>query len=128
MDIKIKIKGSFVDLMSKLIHSRDQIHILHLQSKSYSQHIALDGYYSGIVSLIDSLVETYQGKTKTLVTGYKSYSFNENSDPVTYLNLLKEDVENYRKTLDFTMDNINNQLQLVIDLIESTVYKLIFLK
>ena len=128
MDIKIKNKGSFVDLISKLIHSRDQIHILHLQSKSYSQHIALDSYYNGIVGLVDSLVETYQGKTKVLLTGYKSYNFSENSDPVTYLTLLKDDVENFRKTLDFSMDNINNQLQLVVDLIESTVYKLTFLK
>ena len=50
------------EYVGTLMQSRNQAHIFHLQTSSYSQHIALQEYYEGIVDLIDSLVEAYQGK------------------------------------------------------------------
>ena len=50
--------GSFI---GTLFQSRTQAHIMHLQSNSYAQHVALQGYYEEIVDIIDSLVESYQG-------------------------------------------------------------------
>lgn len=127
----IKIAPTFVDIMSKLFHSEVQIHQFHLQTKgkaSFATHKALDSYYKGIPDLIDGLIETYQGKTKTLVTGYKSFPFVEYKNPMGYLESLKAEIEKYRITLKFEMDNINNQLQVVIDLIESTMYFLTFME
>src|SRR6056300_1399432 len=53
-----------------LMQSRTQAHIYHLQTPSYAKHIALNEYYEGIIDLIDSLVEAYQGKYEIL-KGYK---------------------------------------------------------
>ena len=65
-------KKDFTEMMSLLLHSRTQSHTLHLQTKSYAEHIALNGYYDDISSLIDGLIESYQGKY-TILKGYKQY-------------------------------------------------------
>ena len=44
-----------------LFHSRDCMHLTHLQTTSYAEHKALNGYYDGILDLTDSLIETYFG-------------------------------------------------------------------
>ena len=52
------------DLASILLHSRTQTHVFHLRVKgkgAYAAHIALQGYYEGIIPLVDGLVEAYQG-------------------------------------------------------------------
>ena len=119
----IKLPPTFVDIASKLFHSSLQLHAAHLQTYSFAVHKgALDGFYKDITGITDTLIETYQGKIKGRVKGYKSYPIVDDVDPVKYLESLKMEVEKYRKTLDFSMDNINNQLQIVIDLIESTLY------
>ncbi len=33
-----KVSGSFVDIVSGILHSRTQIHIYHLQTKSFAVH------------------------------------------------------------------------------------------
>ena len=34
--------GGFKKMMEKILHSRTQIHIFHLQTKSYAEHIAVE--------------------------------------------------------------------------------------
>ena len=65
-------KGDFVEMISLLFHSRTQAHTFHLQTESFAEHKALEGYYDGIVGLIDSITESYQGKYG-IVKGYKNY-------------------------------------------------------
>ena len=48
--------------LSLLMHSRTQTHIFHLDTKSFSQHKALELYYTSIVPLLDTYAETYKGK------------------------------------------------------------------
>ena len=74
MDVTFTKKSgpNTVDITSTLLHSRTQIHIFHLQSTTYAEHIALGGYYTEIGTLIDGLVETIQGKERSLIKGYKS--------------------------------------------------------
>jgi hypothetical protein len=45
-----------------LIELRDKAHIFHWNTTSYSQHKAMGKFYEGLTDLIDSFVETYQGK------------------------------------------------------------------
>ena len=55
----------FEKLISTLMASRDQAHIFHWQTTgpgSYAAHKALGKYYDTILDMIDSLVESYQGK------------------------------------------------------------------
>jgi len=44
-----------------LFHSRDCMHLTHLQTTSYAEHKALNKYYEGILDLTDNLIETYFG-------------------------------------------------------------------
>jgi hypothetical protein len=90
--------------------------------------MALNGYYDGIVDLVDGLVESYQGKYDIL-TGYKSYdivSYTNNENTIKYLQDLYSKVEKLRKCCDESY--IQNQIDAVCELINSTLYKLRFLK
>lgn len=115
-------------LMSYLLHSRTQVHIYHLQTKSYAEHIALGGYYDSIVGLIDGIIESYQGKYD-VISNYESFgldSYKSGESVVTYLKALSKKVED---TFSATKDTyLQNQLDAVTELINSTIYKLRFLK
>lgn len=53
------------ELVSILLHSRTQTHVWHLRVSgggAFAQHMALEGYYTAIVPLIDGLSEVWQGK------------------------------------------------------------------
>jgi len=109
-----------------LMQSRNQAHVFHLQTNSYAQHVALQDYYEGIVDLIDGLVESFQGRYGIL-RGYKmAGSLREDENTITYFEGLAKFVETIR--VQIPQDSyIQNQVDEVIDLIESTKYKLKFL-
>lgn len=116
-------------LISYLFHSQTQVHIFHLQTTSFAEHKALQGYYEGIDDLIDGLVETYQGKYGIL-EGYSNFSLIETEnceDMVSYFQALLKAIENNRSS--FAADSyLQNQIDTVVELITSTLYKLINLK
>jgi len=49
------------------------VHIYHLQTKSYSEHKALQKYYEGVNALIDGIIESYQGKNN-IISSYKNFA------------------------------------------------------
>lgn len=106
-----------------LMQSRNQAHIYHLQTTSYAQHKALEGYYEGIIDLIDSIVEGYQGRYGIL-RGYKmAGGIKEDENTVVYFEGLAKFVETIRTQLP--QDSyIQNQVDEIIQLIEATKYKL----
>jgi hypothetical protein len=56
-------KTSPVSLIAfKNLHYTSQIKFFHWQTKSYSEHKALDSLFSGLVELADELVESAMGK------------------------------------------------------------------
>lgn len=116
--------GSFI---GTLFQSRTQVHIMHLQTNSYAQHVALQGYYEGIIDIVDGIVESYQGKYG-IIYGYKMEGgVEENTNPVTYFEALSKYVEMKRQTIP--QDSyLQNQVDEVAELINSTLYKLKFLK
>ena len=121
-------KKDFTEMMSLLLHSRTQSHTLHLQTKSYAEHIALNGYYDDISSLIHGLIESYQGKY-TILKGYKQYPIEDYKDTTTTVNYLKDLCEKVNELRDCCKDSyIQNQIDTVCELINSTLYKLRFLK
>ena len=121
-------KSDYVEMISLLLHSRNQAHVLHLQTKSYPEHMALNGYYDGIGDLIDGLVESYQGKYDIL-KGYKSYDIEEYKSTETTISYLKELYNKVESLRDCCKDSyIQNQIDTVCELINSTLYKLRFLK
>lgn len=123
-----KTPKDFSEMISLLLHSRTQAHTLHLQTKSYPEHMALNGYYDGIGDLIDGLVESYQGKYG-IIESYKSYdlvSYKSTENTIKYLQDLCKKIEGLR---DCCKDSyIQNQIDTVCELINGTLYKLRFLK
>lgn len=49
-------------IIAQLFAARDISHSLHLKTKSFAIHLALNELYESLVDLIDSLAELYQGK------------------------------------------------------------------
>lgn len=120
--------SDYVEMVSLLLHSRTQAHTLHLQTESYPEHMALNGYYDGIGDIIDGLVESYQGKYGIL-KGYKSYDIVGYKSTESTINYLKDLCGKVEKLRDCCKDSyIQNQIDMVCELINSTLYKLRFLK
>ena len=120
--------NDYVEMISLILHSQTQVHALHLQTDSYSEHKALQNYYEGIDGLVDGLVESYQGKYG-IIKGYKTYDitdYKSTESTTKYLKELCKKIENLR---DCCKDSyIQNQIDTVCELINSTLYKLRFLK
>lgn len=55
--------------IQRLLEVRDQAHLSHWTTLSYSEHKALNEFYDGILDLVDLFVETYQGKYGRLSGG-----------------------------------------------------------
>jgi hypothetical protein len=116
------------DFLSLLFSSREQAHILHLQTKSYAAHKALQGYYEGIVPLIDKFAETFQGKYG-LIKGYSSVEkFHEGDTEIQpYFSELEQWVEELGPMLPQDVD-LQNAYADILELIHSTNYLLKFLR
>jgi DNA-binding ferritin-like protein len=119
----------FEKLISTLLESRTQAHIFHWQTTgpgSYAAHIALQGYYDALPDMIDTLVETYQGKYG-IVTGYtpaESFSEYDKSTVIKYFKALVVFVDRSYNKIPKKDTNLINQLDAFKDLIDQTVYRL----
>jgi len=123
--------SNIVDMISTLLHSQNQVHIFHLQTKSqssFAEHMALGGYYDEVGELLDGIVESYQGKYDIL-TGYKTINtvdYKSTEQLISYFKELDDNIEKNRKSVKESY--IQNQIDTVQELIYSTLYKLKFLK
>lgn len=127
--IEAQHKGAdpVMDMVMCLLHSVTNAHILHFSTTSYSAHKALENFYEEIGGLVDGFVEAFQGKYG-LLTGYKS-DYVVPTDPLTYLVYLKAEVEKLRREPRFPQDSeLQNEVDTIANLINSTIYKLRFLK
>jgi len=100
-----------------------------LQTNSFAAHKALNEYYDEIVGIVDGIAESIQGKYG-IITGYSNVDLMEGNDcngVIKYFMALEMYVERARQTMP--QDSyIQNQIDEVVALIVSTIYKLKFLK
>ena len=126
MEQNNSIVGQFI---STLFASRTQAHVFHLQTDSFAEHSALNTYYDEIVGITDGIVESYQGKYG-IISGYGNIALQEFQNcegVIMYFETLCMYVEKSRQMLP--QDTyIQNQIDEVVALINSTMYKLRFLK
>jgi hypothetical protein len=121
-------KSTFVSLVSRLLDSQRQIHIFHLQTKSFAEHKALKKYYDAIGDLVDAIVESSQG-IFGILNGWKSFpteDYQSSEQVISYLKSLSDDINKIYPNIKYTF--LQNQLDEVTTLINSTLYKLRFLK
>lgn len=110
-----------------LLHSVTNGHILHLTTTSYAEHKALGTFYSEVGDLVDGFIEAFQGKYGLLHDFTADYELP--GQPVEYLTYLKDEVATLRTAEKFPQDSeLQNIVDEVAQLIDSTLYKLRFLK
>jgi DNA-binding ferritin-like protein len=111
--------------LATLLHSATNTHFFHWSTDSYAKHQALGTYYDEIVDLVDTLAESYMGKYGKL-TSFPSV-YHQPSEPIKYLESLQKFVAEAR--MDLPQDTeLQNIIDEIADLINTTTYKLKFLK
>jgi DNA-binding ferritin-like protein len=119
--------GKFI---GNLLHSATVVHFMHLQVEgegSNARHMALFTYYDEIVDLVDKVAETTQGCYGELIRDYPSTFTVPTLEPLEYMLSFKDYVKSAR--LDMPQDsNIQNEIDNIATLIDSTLYKLTFLR
>lgn len=113
------------EFVLRCFHARTAAHILHLKTRSYAEHKALNEFYDEIIPLADSFAEAYQGEYG-LLTGYEP-GFRI---PTTALNLfdsLDEWIEENREEIACGESSLEALVDDISTLIDQTTYKLRFL-
>jgi len=119
---------SFCDMVCNILHSRNQAHVFHLQTQSHAEHMALKDYYDEVIDLFDSIVESYQGKYG-IIKNFKTFKieqYKNGKKTISYFERLLDIIEENRDSVDDSY--LQNQIDTVQELINSTIYKLKFLK
>jgi len=127
----IQRKSDFGVLISEFLESVTSVHKAHLKVTgpgSFAAHKAMGEFYDEIGDLADGIAESYQGLTETLleIPQIQIKSCSTAQDCVDYLNSLYDKVCNAQDACSYS--EINNELDNVKTLINSTKYKLIFLQ
>ena len=118
------------EIISVLFHAHTQTKVFHLQTRSFAAHLALGDFYDAIIDLTDSLVESLQGKHQELIVGYQTYEL-MNYVPETSVEFflaIRDQLAEYRMQVEADCPEIANLVDEITTLINSTVYKLTFLK
>ena len=101
-----------------LFHSRDAMHLAHLNTTSFAEHKALNAYYDGILDLTDKFVEVYFGRYKRLAI----------TIPEAKVESAVEHLKNLQQEIDGERNNYTSELQNILDemlgLINQTLYLL----
>jgi len=107
--------------------ARDVAHSVHLNTRSFAKHSALNGFYDGIIDLADKFAEAYQGR-HGLIGPISLHSARKTSNIVEFLEDSLKEIENERyKVCDKTDSALQNIIDEIVGLYLSTLYKLKFL-
>lgn len=107
----------------KLFEARDVAHVLHLQTKSYAEHKALNSFYEDILSFIDTFIETYQGQYG-IINSYGTINLDSGSTPVNYINNFVSQLKESREKFFNDNTHLQNIIDEMIALSYQTIYKL----
>ena len=116
------------ELLITLLNAATIGHVLHLRSHSYSEHKALEKFYTGMPDLVDGVIEAWQGRHGMLIDyPDQEVEISGNRDALEYVMFLKVLLEEERYVLGEESE-IQNLVDDIAQLIDSTIYKLTFLK
>ena len=108
----------------KMLNAGTVAHILHLQSRSYAQHMALNELYEAMPGLADDLIEAWQGKYG-IVSSYPA-TIEIAKDPLSFITELSSYID-ANKDLFEADSEIVQLVDNIADQVDSTMYKLKFL-
>jgi hypothetical protein len=115
------------DFIGLFFLARDVTHSVHLNTRSYSKHKALQKFYENIIDLADSFAEAYQGRNG-LVGPISLMSAKKTSNVIEFLENQLAEIESVRYDVcDKDDAPLQNLIDGIIELYLSTLYKLRFL-
>ena len=115
------------DFVGTLFLARDVAHSVHLNTRSFSKHMALNSFYDEIIDLADKFAEAYQGKYG-LIGPISLMSAKKTANIVEFLTDQVEEIEKERYTVvDKSCTALHNIIDEIVGQYYSTLYKLRFL-
>ena len=118
---------SCADFVGTLFLARDVAHSVHLNTRSFAKHMALNEFYDNIIELADKFSETYQGR-HGLIGPISLLSAKKTTNIIAFLEDSLADVERMRyevcKKEETALQNIIDE---IVGQYLSTLYKLKFL-
>jgi len=115
------------ELVGMLFLARDVTHSVHLNTRSYAKHKALQEFYEGIIDLADGFAEAYQGR-HGLIGPISLQGAKKTSNVVEFLEDQLEAIESMRYEVCPKTDTpLQNLIDGIVELYLSTLYKLRFL-
>ena len=115
------------DFVGMLFLARDVTHSVHLNTRSYAKHKALQKFYKNIIDLADGFAEAYQGR-HGLIGPISLMSAKKTGNVVEFLQDQLAEIEKYRYDVCEKDDTpIQNLIDGIIELYLSTLYRLRFL-
>jgi len=89
---------SLESVASKLTHFHEQLHLLHWQTMSYAEHMALGSLYDYVHDVKDEIIEKMMGYMNRRVKGFKIDPISESALPSTVVSnliLFAKELEEY---------------------------------
>jgi hypothetical protein len=114
-------------MVAMIFVGRDLAHRQHLRTGSYAEHVALGAFYEGVIPLVDSFVEAYQGRFNQLL----DIPLVDNEFEGEISDILEQQMawieDNREKICPRKESALNNELDTIVTLYQTTLYKLRFL-
>lgn len=119
-----KMAGQFVALT---FLARDLTHRAHLATRNYAEHVALGEFYEKLIPLVDSFAEAFQGRYNDLL----DIPLMDNQFEGEIADVLEQQmawIEDHREKICPRSESaLHNEIDSIVSLYQSTLYKLRFL-
>lgn len=114
-------------LMGVLFLGRNVAHSVHLNTRSYSKHVALQTFYDSVIDVADAFAEAYQGRNG-LIGPIAIPAAQKTTNIIEFLQNQLEEIEKGRYDVCDKSDSTLQQLiDNIVELYLTTLYKLRFL-
>jgi hypothetical protein len=115
------------EFVGMLFLARDVTHSVHLNTRSYAKHKALQKFYENIIDRADTFAEVYQGK-HGLIGPIGLQSAKKTTNVLEFLEAQVKEIEKSRyEVCDKEDATLQNLIDEILALYFSTLYKLRFL-
>jgi hypothetical protein len=115
------------DFLGLLFLARDVTHSVHLNTRSFSKHTALNIFYDRIIDAADDFAETYQGR-HGLIGPITLQSANKTANVIDFLENSLKQIEDARyEVCDKSDTSLQQLIDNIVEIYLRTLYKLRFL-
>lgn len=115
------------EFIGLLFLARDVTHSVHLNTRSYSKHVALNIFYDRIIGAADDFAEAYQGRYG-LIGPISLHSAKKTTNVIEFLEDSLKEIENARyEVCDKSDSSLQQLIDNIVEIYLRTLYKLKFL-